>query len=55
MKSKKVAEVTNNLTSRSFFPFTGGILFVAYAFFWPEQYGYWLGSIVRSFRVAAGL
>jgi hypothetical protein len=40
--------------ARSVIPFTGGLLFVIYAFFWPVQYGAWLGSIVASFRAAAG-
>jgi hypothetical protein len=35
------------------FPFTGAI-FVIWAFFSPEGYGYWLGTIVRAFRGAAG-
>jgi hypothetical protein len=26
-----------------------------YAFFWPEGYGAWLGSIVRAFRAASGI
>jgi hypothetical protein len=34
-------------------PFTGG-LFVVWAFFGPESYGRWLGTIVHAFRTAAG-
>lgn len=50
------AEVTQNTTTtaRSVVPFTGGLLFVIYAFFWPEAYGHWLGTIVRAFRSTAG-
>ena len=36
-------------------PFTTGIFFSLYAFFWPESYGRWLGTIVHAFRQAAGL
>lgn len=35
-------------------PFTGGLM-VIYAFFWPESCGHWLGTIVHSFRAAAGI
>lgn len=35
-------------------PFTGGLIIFIYAFFWPEGYGHWLGSIVRAFRETAG-
>ncbi len=52
----KAAEVSQTILSRpSFVPFTGGLIFFLYAFFWPEQYGHWLGTIVRSFRSTAGL
>lgn len=55
----KVVSVTQSLGGRAVVPFTvpftGGILFVIYAFFWPESYGTWLGTIVHAFRVAAGL
>jgi hypothetical protein len=50
----KAVTATNTVTSRNVVPFTGGLLFVAYAFFWPVEYGHWLGTIVRSFRAAAG-
>ena len=49
-------EVTQTVANnRSVIPFTGGLLFVVYAFFWPESYGTWLGTIFASFRIAAGL
>ena len=50
-------EVTQTVTStgRSVVPFTGGLLFVIYAFFWPESYGTWLGTIVKAFRAASGI
>jgi len=35
-------------------PFTGGLC-ALWAFFGPESYGTWLGTIVHAFRVAAGL
>lgn len=44
----------SNVNTRNVIPFTGGILFVVYAFFWPESYGHWLGTIVHAFRAAAG-
>jgi hypothetical protein len=47
--------VTNTVTSRSFIPFTSGLIIFVYAFFWPAQYGAWLGTIVHSFRVASGI
>jgi hypothetical protein len=54
LNTDNAAKITNNLgISRSIVPFTGG-LFVIYAFFWPEEYGHWLGSVVHSFRVTAG-
>ena len=37
----------------SLIPFTGP-LFAIYAFFWPESFGTWFGTIVRCFRAAAG-
>ena len=54
IEKSKVAEVTNNITGRGVVPFTGGILIFIYAFFWPESYGRWLGTIVRGFRQVAG-
>jgi hypothetical protein len=48
-------EVNQYVTSRSLIPFTGGLLFVVYAFFWPVEYGTWLGTIVKAFRAAAGI
>lgn len=35
-------------------PFTGTI-FVIWAFFSPEGYGQWVGTIVKSFRAASGI
>ena len=61
--SEKTSEIADqfgsaigrNLTRYSVVPFTGGIIMFLYAFFWPEGYGHWLGTIVRAFRQAAGL
>ena len=47
--------VTQHVTSRGIVPFTGGIIVFIYAFFWPEGYGAWLGTIVRAFRAASGI
>jgi hypothetical protein len=49
-----MAKRVNVPTRLNVIPFTGGLLFVVYAFFWPEGYGAWLGTIVKSFRTAAG-
>lgn len=58
MSANKTETVTQALAnapgSRSIVPFTGGLIFVIYAFFWPESYGHWLGAIVRAFRDTAG-
>lgn len=35
-------------------PFTGPI-FCIWAFFSPEGFGTWFGTIVKAFRVAAGI
>lgn len=35
-------------------PFTGPI-FAIYAFFWPEGFGTWFGTIIRAFRAASGI
>lgn len=50
-----VESLAASVAQRSFFPFTTGLVFVVYAFFWPESYGRWLGTIVLAFRVAAGI
>lgn len=51
----KAAEVSQTVTTgRALVPFTGGLIIFVYAFFWPESYGHWLGTIVRAFRDAAG-
>jgi hypothetical protein len=36
------------------FPFTG-TAFAIWAFFGPESYGRWLGTIVHAFRAASGI
>lgn len=54
MTEDKTTTVTNNVNGRGIIPFTG-VFFAIWAFFGPESYGYWLGSIVRGFRAAAGL
>ncbi len=51
----KIVNTMSNNTARSIVPFTGGLLFVIYAFFWPESYGHWLGTIVHAFRAASGI
>lgn len=51
----KKLDVTQTTSSRNVVPFTGGLIFFLYAFFWPEQYGAWLGLIVKSFRAASGI
>lgn len=55
LKSDAANTATNNVTSRSFVPFTGGLIFFIYAFFWPVEYGHWLGSIVKAFRMGSGI
>lgn len=54
-EGEKVAEVSQTVVGRGIVPFTGGILMLIYAFFWPEGYGAWLGTIVRAFRSASGI
>lgn len=54
-KVEKAAEVTNNIHGRSIIPFTGGLIIFVYAWFWPEGYGRWVGTIVRAFRDASGI
>lgn len=44
-----------NTTRVNLIPFTGGLIFPIYAFFWPEGFGRWLGIIVHAFRVASGI
>ena len=34
-------------------PFTGGV-FAIYAFFWPESFGTWFGTIIHFVRAAGG-
>jgi hypothetical protein len=52
---EKAAEVTHNIHGRSIIPFTGGLIIFVYAWFWPEGYGRWVGTIVRAFRDASGI
>lgn len=54
-ESKTERRSSHNWTRVSVIPFTGGIIVFVYAFFWPESYGNWLGTIVRAFRTASGL
>lgn len=49
----KAAKATNTFYGRSVVPFTGGI-FSIYAFFWPESFGTWFGTIIRCIRTAGG-
>lgn len=50
-----MAEKTNySSTSLRVVPFTG-LAFGIWAFFSPEGYGHWLGSIVKAFRSASGI
>jgi hypothetical protein len=53
MDKEKGIEI-NRLVVSGIVPFTGGLIIFVYAFFWPESYGRWLGTIVHSFRIAAG-
>jgi hypothetical protein len=52
---KAATTATNTVTSRSFVPFTGGLIVFIYAWFWPEDYGHWLGTIVHAFRLTSGV
>lgn len=52
---KAGAAVHQTVSSRSVVPFTGGLIIFTYAWFWPEQYGHWLGTIVHAFRAASGI
>ncbi len=52
--TNKVDNVTNTVGGRGVIPFTGGLIIFIYAFFWPEGYGHWLGTIVHAFRASAG-
>lgn len=47
------ASVTQTVMGRSIVPFTGGI-FAIYAFFWPEGFGTWFGTIIHAIRAAGG-
>jgi hypothetical protein len=52
-ESSKAVKVSNTLLGRSVVPFTSG-LFAIYAFFWPESFGHWFGTIIHEIRIAAG-
>lgn len=55
MASKVNVDASSIVTTRGVIPFTGGLLFVIYAFFWPVEYGTWLGTIVKACRCAEGI
>jgi hypothetical protein len=55
IKTDAATKVDNTITSRSIIPFTSGLFMLIYAFFWPVQYGAWLGNIVAAFRFASGI
>jgi hypothetical protein len=48
-----MSDKANSITSVRVIPFTG-VIFAIWAFFSPEGYGQWAGTIVRAFRTAAG-
>jgi hypothetical protein len=50
----KAINVTHSVTGRSIIPFTGP-LFAMWAFFDPEGFGRWFGTMIHAIRVAAGL
>jgi hypothetical protein len=54
IKTDAATTATNTITGTRIVPFTSGLIIFIYAFFWPLQYGHWLGSIVHAFRAAAG-
>jgi hypothetical protein len=41
-------------TTFRFVPFTGPV-FAIWAFFEPESFGRWFGTIIRAFRASTGL
>lgn len=43
----------SNYTSLRVIPFTGPI-FAIWAFFWPESFGTWFGTIIHAIRTAGG-
>ena len=55
MSTDKIANVTNTFARPGLIPFTSGLIIFVYAWFWPEGYGHWVGSIVHAFRVTAGI
>jgi hypothetical protein len=44
---------SSNYSSLRVVPFTGPF-FAVWAFFGPESFGTWFGTVVHAFRVAAG-
>jgi hypothetical protein len=52
--SEKAAKVVTNNYGRSVVPFTGPI-FAVWAFFDPNGFGRWFGTVVHAFRTAAAL
>lgn len=49
----KAEKVSQTIYGRSIVPFTGPI-FAIWAFFWPESFGTWFGTIIRCIRTAGG-
>lgn len=57
---KKLGESLSNAINKSIVrvnlvPFTGGLIPFVYAFFWPDSFGNWIGTIVHAFRAASGI
>ena len=50
---KAVKAATTNFYGRTVVPFTGPF-FAIWAFFSPEGFGHWFGTVVHAFRSAAG-
>lgn len=55
MDHKEKVEVSQTLIARGIVPFTSGLIPFIYAFFWPESFWRWLGTMVQAFRSAAGM
>lgn len=53
-RTDKAVQVSNYLRGRALVPFTGGLIIFVYAWFWPDGYGRWLGTMVKAFRETAG-
>jgi hypothetical protein len=54
MSDKDNSNSNSHVTRVSLVPFTSGLIPFVYAFFWPEGFGHWLGTMVHAFRAAAG-